>query len=338
MTRDVAATTPVPLFRHLAGERLFENPDPRFREYRRLWAERPLSAEPGPFPLFLDIEVTNLCNLRCSFCATTYFGPEVRRGRIDPEIMRAVLEEGAAKGLYGVKFNDRGEPLLHPQLFDFVRQAKACGLVDVYFNTNAMLLDEDKARQAVASGLDRISISVEGREAGVYERHRVGGRFETVLANVRRLRELRDASGSLTPRIRVQSVLLPELAGDLPAYADFWMSWADEVAVLEFKQEADSAARERQAPLQWACPQLWQRMTIWWDGTILACNEDDRGLQALGNIRQMCVAEAWQSEKLAILRDKHRQGLAHLCPACDGCNLRDVELRKARAAAQRSTL
>jgi radical SAM protein with 4Fe4S-binding SPASM domain len=335
MTR-ATATTPMPLFRHLAGERLFDNPAPRFREYRRLWNERPLAAEPGAFPLFLDIEVTNLCNLRCSFCATTYFGPEVARGRIAAETVRAVLEQGAELGLYGVKFNDRGEPLLHPELFEFVRLAKRLGLVDVYFNTNAMLLDEAKAREAVASGLDRISISVEGREAAVYEALRRGGRFATVLANVRRLREIRDASGSATPRIRVQSVLLPELAGDLPGYAEFWMQWADEVAVLEPKQEADAAARERQAHLDWACPQLWQRMTVWWDGTILPCNEDDHGRQALGNIRDMSIAEAWRCARIEALRDAHRKGLAHTCPACDGCNLRDVELRKTRAAAQRS--
>ena len=63
-----------------------------------------------------------------------------------------VLDEGRENGLYGVKFNFRGEPTLHKSLSKFVRYAVDAGLVDVYFNTNASRLDEKKSVEMIESG------------------------------------------------------------------------------------------------------------------------------------------------------------------------------------------
>ncbi|MHC1791203.1 radical SAM/SPASM domain-containing protein [Solidesulfovibrio sp.] len=320
--------TPVPLYHNIGGKSLFDSDDPRFQEYRRRWQEQPTTFAAGEFPLFLDLEVTNLCNLRCTFCATTHFPPTVKRGLIDPEIVYRLLDEGGSHGLYGVKFNDRGEPLLHPELPSFVRYAKQQGLVDVYFNTNAMLLTPEKSAALIEAGLDRISFSVEGTSADPYERLRVRGKFDTVLANIRELRRLRDAAGSATPKIRVQSVLVPEIRDRLDDYRRFWEPIADEVSVLDYKEESDAAARLAHFAYPWACPQLWQRMTVWWDGTILPCNEDDQGRQALGNVKDMTIAQAWKDEKLEAMRRLHRQGQAHQLPACDGCYLRDSQIKR----------
>ena len=78
----------------------------------------------------------------------------------------------------------------------------------------------------------------------------------------------------------------------------------------------------------WACPQLWQRMAIWWDGTILPCNHDDDGLLALGKIEEDKIKDVWHSNELQKLRDLHKKGLAHKITACDGCYLRDSEIGK----------
>ena len=86
--------------------------------------------------------------------------------------------------------------------------------------------------------------------------------------------------------------------------------------------------KKRGVHYPWACPQLWQRMAVWWDGTILPCNHDDEGLLTMGNIRESSIKEAWNSEKLKKIREKHRQGRSGHIPACDGCYLRDSEIDK----------
>ena len=317
---------PLPLYKNIGGQSLFENSEPVFQEYRKRWNEQPKQFNHGEFPLFLDLEVTNICNLKCTFCATTYFGPEIKRQLIDPEIVYRVLDEGKSNNLYGVKFNDRGEPLIHPQLVDFIKYAKKCGLVDVYFNTNAMLLDDVKAMQIIESGLDRISISVEGTDAETYEKLRVKGKFDTVVKNVRNFWNLRKSLGAHKPKIRIQSVLLKELEHQLDEYKQFWEPYADEISILEYKEEADVGTIQRGIAYPWACHQLWQRMIVWCDGKILPCNEDDRGLLTLGNIKSMSIKDAWHSPTLQRYRELHKNGNAHKLTACDECYLRNSQI------------
>ena len=66
-------------FHHIVGEDLFEKKDARFAEYRRRWKEWPENFCAGEFPLFIDVETTNLCNLKCPFCATTFMNKKVKR-------------------------------------------------------------------------------------------------------------------------------------------------------------------------------------------------------------------------------------------------------------------
>ena len=73
---------------------------------------------------------------------------------------------------------------------------------------------------------------------------------------------------------------------------------------------------------------MWQRMVVWCDGQILPCNEDDRGLLSLGDVRTTTIRDAWMCDALGRLRDTHMKGKAHDVPACDGCYLRDAQMRK----------
>ena len=102
-------------FHNVTGEDLFVRDDQAFQDYRRKWKDWPESFQVGPFPLFLDVEVTSACNLQCPFCATTYRGDQIRKGFLDEALHRKIIDEGAEKGLCGVKYNIRGEPLLHPK-------------------------------------------------------------------------------------------------------------------------------------------------------------------------------------------------------------------------------
>jgi radical SAM protein with 4Fe4S-binding SPASM domain len=314
-------------FHHSAREDLFDRNDERFVEYRRKWKEWPETFRVGDFPLFIDLEVTSICNLRCPFCSTTFHGGAVKKGHMPLDIVKRVVDEGAGQGLYGVKFNIRGEPLLHPQISEAVAYAKSKGLIDVYFNSNAMLLSGEMCRKLIDAGLDRISISADGCTKDEYERHRVGAHFETVVANVERLQAIKQSLKVKYPKVRVQTVLLPEVKNHFKEYQQFWSGIADEVAHLDYMEMKE---RKRGIDYPWACPQIWQRMAVWWDGTILPCNHDEEGLLALGNIRDTTIRQAWSCEKLREVRDAHRRGKSCAIPACDGCYFRDAEIRKLR--------
>lgn len=305
--------------------------DPRFREYRRRWVEDPAQFTVGEFPIHLDIESTGVCNLRCPFCATTTknWGP-TQPGLMSMALFSRIIDEGEANGLCSIKLSFRGEPMLHQQLPEMVRYAKQKGVLDVYFNTNGTLFTEDAINRFIDAGLDRISISFEGTTKEVYERYRVGANFDDVVAKIKLLRRIRDARGLGTPRIRVQTVLLPELRDLVREYVDFWGGIADEVAYLDARRESP-ADDHRGMSADWACPFLWQRMTILWDGTLLPClmhGVSDFTLLSLGNVRDVSIQAMWKSEQAARYRMLHRQGQAHQLEACDRCSFRAMELEK----------
>lgn len=312
-------------FHHCSGDDLFDKNDSRFREYRAKWKAYPETFTVGDFPLFIDIEVTSACNLKCPFCATTFRGREIKAGFISSDVVKRIVDEGSEKDLYGIKFNIRGEPLLHPKIHDFVKYAKDKKLIDVYFNTNALLLTDDVAHKLIDGGLDRLSVSIEGYTKDVYEKYRVGSSFEMIVKNIENMQALKKKLGVSHPKIRVQTVMLPEIKIIFEEYKKFWSNIADEVAYLDYKE---MKTKKKGVQYPWACPQLWQRMAIWWDGTILPCNHDDDGLLNLGNVREVSIVDAWHSEKLAGIRKAHKENSAHNIPACDGCYLRDSEIEK----------
>src|SRR3989338_11623490 len=97
-------------FHHIFGEDPLNQKEERFREYRRKWKEWPEDFHVGEFPLFIDIETTSACNLKCPFCATTFRGKAIKKGFISFGDVKRIIDEGVDNNLYGVKFNMRGEP------------------------------------------------------------------------------------------------------------------------------------------------------------------------------------------------------------------------------------
>ena len=318
-----AKVNPVAITQHRSGEDLFKNPDEKFQLYRKEWEDRPLNFNPGNFPLFIDIETTNACNFRCTFCSTTLI-PKDQQVFIDEKIVYKIIDEGKELGLYGVKFNMRGEPTLHPKLCDFVRYAVNAGLIDVYFNTNGSRLTDEKSIEIIESGLTRITFSFEGYEKEYYEKTRVRGNFESVVGNIRRFYELREELKSSTPKIRISGVLLPEMKQNLDEYIKFWQPYADQVSTNDYIEEDEDKHRLKNVKSKWACNQLWQRMGVWWDGTILSCNQDYFADLGLGNLNEISLKEAWESEFHNELRDAHRLGQAHLYSRCNSCSFRPL--------------
>lgn len=305
--------------------------DPRFQDYRRRWVEDPASFSIGPFPIHLDIETTGVCNLRCPFCGTTTntWGLD-DPGYLKLDLFHRIIDEGAAEGLCSVKLSFRGEPTLHPQLAEMVGYAKRKGIMDVYFNTNATLLNETLVHRLIDAELDRISVSFEGITKETYESNRVGAKYEKVVGNIRQLRRIRDERGLGYPKIRIQSVMLPELQEAFGEYVEFWKPWVDEICYVDARREGP-LDDHRGLRAHWACPFLWQRMTILWDGTVLPClmhGVTDFSLLALGNVQHTSIKTLWQSERAASYHALHQAGRAHELEACDRCSFRAVELEK----------
>jgi len=316
-----------PNYHTIGGESVIRSKDPRFLEYRRKWEEWPKTFTVGEFPLHLDIEATCLCNLQCPFCATSY-EPIGGKGFMSFDTFKKIIDEGAEHGLCAIKLNSggRGEPMLNKSLPEMVAYAKSKGVMDVYFNTNATLLTREIGEKLIQAGLDRISISLEGTKAEVYEKYRVGASFEKVLNNIKEFIKLKIEMNAEKPLLRIQAVALPELIPALNEYKEFWQKIVDEVAFIDFK---DYSHIKRDLIHDWACPYLWQRMMVSWDGTITICQFDYSNHYKLGNVdRGDTIRAAWKGETMEKIRELNKKGRSHEVKICNGCAFRTTEILK----------
>jgi radical SAM protein with 4Fe4S-binding SPASM domain len=313
-------------FHTVAGKNILEiRQEPGFKEYRKKWVDWPRNFYTGKFPLHLDIEATSICNLKCAFCATSHKLKDFERGTLNIKLFKKIIDEGTAHGLCAIKLNSgmRGEPLINKSLPKMIEYAKQKGIMDVYFNTNAMLLTEKISKKIIEAGLDRISISFDGTSSEVYEKNRRGASYKKVLNNIQDLIKVREDLKSAIPLVRVQTVALPEI--NLGEYKNFWENIADEVAFIDFKDYSDI---RYELTDDWACPYIWQRMMITWDGNIHVCGFDYTLDHELGNVKTNDIRTVWNGREMDRIRTLHKNGLSHTIRICNECSFRNTEILK----------
>ena len=125
------------------------------------------------------LEITNVCNLKCSFCSPTNRPPLF----LSREEFCVILEkiEGQSDVLY---LHVMGEPLLHPQLGEFITLASGKGFA-VYLTTNGTLLQDKEQELIESSGLERMHISLQSLEQFPLEEQRP--RLEKLIASAQKL-------------------------------------------------------------------------------------------------------------------------------------------------------
>jgi len=132
-------------------------------------------------PFKLWIETTSRCNLSCNLCVNKKLSSE-NKGDMKYSLFKKIIDE--AKEFAGeVNLFHRGEPLLHPEIFDMIKYAKQNNLLTC-IHTNATLLDKNTSKKIIMSGLDRLFFSFDSFVKKEYEKNRVGADFNLTLANI----------------------------------------------------------------------------------------------------------------------------------------------------------
>lgn len=159
------------------------------------------------YPAVLYLEATAICNLRCPMCPTTMGIPRepYRKNIFDLDLLPKI--KPVLPYISRCFMSGGGEPLLHPDLFRIIATVKDHG-APVYFNCNATLLSEERARLMVEKGVDTISFSVDGATDETYSKVRVGAELGTTMENIKRLAGIKKQAGAKRPFLNMQFTLL----------------------------------------------------------------------------------------------------------------------------------
>lgn len=156
-----------------------------------------------PYVVFVD--PINLCNLRCPLCATGMGEIQRTRQRMDYEHFKKVIDR-LSPSAYEVSLYNWGEPLLHKDIFEMIKYARSKNLATV-MSSHLSVNKPELMDQILDSGLEELTVSIDGVTQDVYEKYRVKGNLELVLSNLRRLIAMREERRSVTPVIEWQFIV-----------------------------------------------------------------------------------------------------------------------------------
>jgi radical SAM protein with 4Fe4S-binding SPASM domain len=267
------------------------------------------------YPISVTAETTTRCNLQCPMCLRV-------RDDLPPQDMPRELFERLWKTgrpsfdhliLYGL-----GEPLCDP---DFLAKAalaaRRCRAVQV--STNALLLDENRARALLDSGINQIIFSLDAARPETYARLRPGGDYATTVQNIEAFLRLNEERGRPVFTV-VQLVVLPENRAEADEFLRRWKR--HDVGAARLKRDEvrphDPAAKPaRLAP----CPVLWRGpFYVRADGAVLPCCHHHHA-PPLGNLKTDRLADLWNHPRIRELRRAHAAGEGNAVPYCDRCFL-----------------
>jgi MoaA/NifB/PqqE/SkfB family radical SAM enzyme len=210
----------------------------------RLLTNNPDVSGRSPYVLFVDI--SNACNLRCPLCQMGQRKAVVRSNRMTKETYARVVGPVANRAIISFLFN-WGEPFLNPDLYDIIAFNTTHGIATVVSSNLNLPID---ARRLVESGCNFLVVSADGATQEVYEKYRVGGNLETVVANVEKIAAAKKLCKSKFPHIEWQCLVSRHNESTLKAVETLALkSGADSVrfANLNFY----SSAAQEQAAREW---------------------------------------------------------------------------------------
>jgi MoaA/NifB/PqqE/SkfB family radical SAM enzyme len=164
--------------------------------------------EVGARPYIYTVDIGNYCNLRCPLCPTGYRGLERPQALMSMQTYETVIEKIRPFAIEVILHN-WGEPFLNPDVLDMIRLAKVNHIgTAVSSNLNLVNRDESFLEELVESGLDHLTVSLDGTTQDVYATYRKGGNIEEVFRNLRYLLDYRRRTGSLSPRVEWQFLVM----------------------------------------------------------------------------------------------------------------------------------
>lgn len=170
-----------------------------------------------PYPSKLFVETTSRCNLGCFMCVKQTGGGCIAEGDLSAAHFAAL--EPAFPTLEALILNGVGEPLLHPQLENFIRRARQAMPKESWigFQSNGLLLTEERALALAEAGLDRICLSVDASTPEVFARLRQGGELPAIDNAFAAMRAAKQKSGRDDLQIGAEVVVMRENLSGLPA-------------------------------------------------------------------------------------------------------------------------
>lgn len=159
------------------------------------------------YPIYIEISPTNICNLKCSFCALEY--STIKPNTLSFDSLDSLLNELSDLGIKSIMFAGEGEPFVHNDIVKILESAKKYSL-DSAVSTNGILLDNYDPEQ-ILSNLKWLRISLNASNAQTYSTIHMTSSdiFNRVINNIKLIVKTKKRNKHKT-QIGAQAVLIKD--------------------------------------------------------------------------------------------------------------------------------
>jgi len=268
------------------------------------------------YPISISFEPTTSCNLRCPECPSGLREFTRPTGMLQKSFFEQTIDDIHKELLYLI-FYFQGEPYLNPEFLPMVKYASQKKIYTAT-STNAHYLTEEKAKQTVESGLDRLIISIDGTTQDVYQQYRIGGNLNKVMEGAKNIVKWKKELKSKTPLVVFQFLVVKpnehqmedvkQLAKEI-GVDDVWFKTAqvydyandpnqlipslDKYSRYTKNKDGSYSPKNK---LQNHCWKLWHANVITWDGLVVPCCFDKDATHQLGNLKTQSFKQTWNND------------------------------------------
>jgi radical SAM protein with 4Fe4S-binding SPASM domain len=291
----------------------------RFLNISKLWLSYSVSRiTRKPFhkgmPAVLEVEPTTSCNLRCPQCISGLREFTRDTGMLDIVLFRKIIDE-VHHDLISLVLYFQGEPFLNKNFLSFVKYASDKNIYTTT-STNAHYFTDDMAKATIQSGLDRLTISIDGMSQDTYSQYRIGGNLDKVIEGTQQILKWKKQLNSTTPHVIWQFIVFKHNEHEVEEVKKTGrLMGVDEVDIKTaqvygyetdntYIPSTESLSRYRKgadgnytikSKLLNECWRMWKGSVITWDGLVVPCCFDKDAKHAFGNVMQQSFVQVWQN-------------------------------------------
>jgi len=240
----------------------------------------------------IHLETRTLCNNTCAFCPAAIQFKSRKDRSMSNEVFHKAINELSSLNYDGrISLYGNNEPLIEPRIFEFIKIVKdKCPKSTVEIKTNGKVLNIEKLKILADSGLDHLLIN---------DYNHLNDFSDNIKQIIRFLKGC-GFKGSSCRLIHIEhrniNAVMQNRAGSSPNKKALFKPW------------------------NCFCFRPFHMAILGTEGQLGLCCNDFDFRYVVANIHDVSLVEAWNSEKMRIIREKllnNDRTCASICKACD---------------------
>jgi MoaA/NifB/PqqE/SkfB family radical SAM enzyme len=297
----------------------------RLLEAVSMSGQNPLSTARVPN---VAVAISNVCNLNCPMCEAQ--AARLPKGNMSYALFTRVIENLKRMGIRHVVLHNLNEPVLHPQIFQFLTHLEDNG-IGVWLSSNGQALDSCVRRAQAQPRLPKRLVfrySIDGGTPVTYADMRGGADFHALLANLCLIRDFCRQHG-IQYRASCNYILSKKTAREVATFYRVFRCFFElkdigfsllagnsVTGVNGFIRSNTLTPLVRRVP----CDVPFEHMSVHYDGQVSLCCGDFNQEGIVGEFPAQSLEEIWAGEVFAKCRAAHNErridDLPALCRRC----------------------